>query len=389
MKILLRCKQCYFPSTKPDLHFDKDGVCHACHFTEHAKKIDWDARRVEFLEFCDKLKSKSKGLSYDCIIPVSGGKDSTYQVHLATKIGGLNPLLVSFEPSCPTEVGEKNLKNMVEVYNCDLIQLRKSPTYKKLAKIGFDVVGDHEWPNHVGIYCWPLQVAVNYNLPDVMYGELQGYIGLGRWDEITSQTKFTRESVEQYIGMNGLRVSDMMDFDDTIRKSDVVPYIYPPVSDIERAGVTAHSMGYFFHWDFEHNRRIIKDEGWLAASEVPDGSFTNFEDIDCGFMPMHQYFKFIKYGYGRATDHASYEIRHGRMTKKEAKELIIEYDGKIPRQNFQEFLDFLDINESYFFDTVDRFANPGIFKTDGQGKFIRSWDDNLIRNEDWYKSFDT
>lgn len=188
--------------------------------------------------------------------------------------------------------------------------------------------------------------------------------------------------------MNGLRVSDMMEFDKTIKDKDVIPYRYPSADIIEKCGVTAHSMGYFFHWDFEHNRRVIKDEGWKSASITPDGSFTNYEDIDCGFMPMHQYFKFIKYGYGRATDHASYEIRHGRMTKKEAKELIIEYDGNLPRQHFDDFLEFLKINESYFFDTVDRFSNPEIFKTNASGEFIRRWDDNLIKNKDWYKSFD-
>ena len=352
MKKISRCKNCLFPSTKPDLHYDEKGICMACKYTVYYKSIDWDQRKKDFLELIDKAKQKySNKNNYDCTIAVSGGKDSTYQTHVIAKEAGLKPLLLSFEPSFPTEVGKANLQNLVETYGCDLIQLKKSPTYKKLAKIGFEVVGDHEWPNHAGIFCWPLQTANKLNIPLTFYGEPTGITGLGRWETFIGKgvEEFKRSYVEQYVGLNGYRISDMMQFDKSIKPQDVIPYTYPTKEEL-KTDVRAIVTGHYFMWDKQKaNLEIIKEHGWKAADTHEEGTFTNFEDIDCGFMPIHQYFKFIKYGYGRATDHASYEIRWGRMTKKQAKELIMEYEGKCPKRYFKEFLDFLNITEEHFF----------------------------------------
>lgn len=383
---MYRCKHCLFPSTKPDLHFDKNGICMACKFTEYHEAIDWGKRKEEFFELVDKLKSKSNS-GYDCIIAVSGGKDSTYQVYLITKVAGLKPLLVSFEPSYPTEIGKQNLQNMIDSFGCDLIQLKKSPTYRKLARIGFDVVGDHEWPNHVGIYCWPMQMSLKLQIPLTFYGETRGLIGLGRWDTLVDRKEFTRDDVEQYVGMNGYRLTDMMEIDKSIKIKDALPYIYPKKEELDVFQIAAYSLGYFFRWDYKENIEIIKNYGWKTLDTNVEGTFGNLEDLDCGFMPIHQYFKFIKYGYARATDHACYEIRHGRMTKEQAKELIMEYDWRLPKRYFKEFLNFLNIDEDYFFKVVDRFTNPILFKKDNKGKLLRMWDDNLVLDKIWFDSF--
>jgi N-acetyl sugar amidotransferase len=385
-KEFFRCRKCPLPSTKPDLHFDKNGVCFACLFREHEKTIDWEAREQEFYEMMEAVRPKDHS-NYDCIIGVSGGKDSTYQLYLIKEIAGLNPLLVSFEPSYPTEIGKRNLSSMVESFNVDMIQLRKSPTYRRLARIGFDVVGDHEWPNHVGIFCWPMQMALKLKIPYTFYGETRGIIGLGRWETLIDQKKVTRSDVEQYVGMNGYRISDMLDLDPTLKRENILPYIYPSAEEIEGFPITAFTLGYFFHWDYYRNVKIIKNYGWRALDTNQEGTFVNYEDLDCGFMPFHQYFKFIKYGYGRGTDHAAHEVRMGRLTMAQAKELICEYDGKLPRRYYDEFLEFLEIDEHGFLKNVDKFANPFLFKHDGKEKFIRSWDDNLIPEAIWYDSF--
>ena len=387
MKAIFRCKKCLLPNTKPDLHFDNDGVCLACKYQEYYETIDWNLKEKEFLELVEPFQKKEQS-TYDCLIAVSGGKDSTYQVYLVTQVAKLKPLLVSFQPSRTTEIGEHNLQNMVDAFNCDLIQLRKSRTYRKLARLGFDVVGDHELPNHVGIYCWPMQMAVNFNIPLVFYGETKGHIGLGRWEELVDDKEVTRSDVEQYIGMNGYRISDMMELDDTIDKKEVFPYIYPRKDDLNSLNVRAINLGYFFRWDFHENIRRIKKYGWKTSDINTEGTFGNWEDLDCNFMPMHQYFKFIKYGFARATDHASYEIRHGRLTKEQAKEYIIEYDWKLPTRHFDEFLEFLDIDYDYFYHTVDRFANPILFSRNKKNEFIHRWDGNLVLERIWYDSFD-
>ena len=381
-----RCKNCLYPSTKPDLQFDKNGICGACRFREYEMTIDWEKREQEFYQMIEEIKPKDKS-NYDCMIPVSGGKDSTYQVYLIKELAGFNPLLVSFEPSCPTEIGKRNLQNMVDSFNVDLIQMRKSPTYRKLCRIGFDVVGDHEWPNHVGIFCWPMQMAVKLKVPNAFYGETRGIIGLGRWDSIVEEKEIPREDVEQFIGMNGYRITDMMDFDPTLKLENVLPYIYPSKEEIESFPIKAFSLGYFFYWDFYYNVKKNKAYGFEVLDTNKEGTFVNYEDLDCGFMPYHQYFKFIKYGYGRGTDHAAHEVRLGRMTKKQAKELICEYDCKLPRKYFEELLDFISIDEDHFHNNVDKFANPFLFKHDNKGKFNRMWDENLILEDFWYESF--
>lgn len=385
-KLIYRCKRCLFPNTKPDLHFDDNGVCMACKFTEYHETIDWKEREKKFTELVERYRVKNND-SYDCLIAVSGGKDSTYQTYMMTEKAGLKPLLVSFEPSYPTEVGKQNLKNLVDTFNCDLIQLKKSPTYRKLAKIAFDVVGDHEWPNHVGIYCWPVRMALLYKIPLIIYGEGRGKIAQGRWETLVHDMELTRSVVEQFSGMNGYRLTDIMEYDRSISTQDVIPYIYPKKEELNAFEIKAYNLGYFFPWDNQINIRLMKQYGWQTADIHTEGTFGNWEDIDCGFMPMHQYFKFIKYGYARATDHASYEIRHGRMTKEQAKELIMEYDWKLPKRYFQEFLEFLGINEDYFYETVDRFANPILFKRNKHGEFMRMWDGNIILEKIWYESF--
>ena len=391
--LLFRCKRCLFPNTKPDLHFDENGICMACKYTDYYHgEIDWDKRKELFYTLIErvKLSNKNSDSEYDCTIAVSGGKDSTYQTYLITEVAGLKPLLLNFEPSCPTENGKYNLQNLVNAFNCDLIQMKKSPTYRKLARIGFDVVGDHEWPNHVGCYVWPTQMACKLKIPITFYGEPRGIIGLGRWDSLIEENveEVTRSIVEQYTGMGGYRLSDIMQYDESIKQQDVLPYVYPSKEEMDKFDMKVYDLGHFFPWEFQDNIRTVKEYGWKAADTHNEGTFANWEDIDCGFMPIHQYFKFIKFGYARATDHAAYEIRMERMTQAEAKDLIMEYDWRLPRRHFQEFLDFIEITERYFFETVDRFANPVLFKKNKKGNFMHKWDGNLILDDIWYKSFD-
>ena len=386
-----RCKNCLFPSTKPDLHFDEKGICGACNYTDYYEnQIDWKAKEKEFLTLCSEIKSKNINSNYyDCIIAVSGGKDSTYQTYLATKIGGLNPLLVSFEPSWPTEIGKENLDNLKNNFDSDLIQLKKNlDVYKKLAKIGFEIVGDHEWPNHVGIYTWPLKMAAKLDIKLILYGEPQGLIGQGRTQKLREIQRIDRNWFEEYVGMIGLRTSDMMEFDKSLNPKNMFPYIFPEDDEIKNSKIIPIFTGNYFKWDAQKVIDTIEKHGWKRSNERIEGDYSNFEDLDCGFMPIHQYFKFIKYGYARATDHASYEIRHNRLTKKQAKEYIIEYDSEFPKKFFKEFLNYLDISEEKFFEIRDKFTNHELFETDNNLKLKKQYNNQLILNQEWYRSFD-
>jgi N-acetyl sugar amidotransferase len=384
---IIRCVNCLLPSTKPDLHFDDKGICGACRYQKYYDKINWEERKNEFHQIMDAELKKNPNNNYDCTIAVSGGKDSTYQAYLIKEMG-YKALLLNFEPSYPTELGKRNLERMRNTYGFDLIELKKSPTYRKLSRIAFDLIGDHEWPNHVGIYCWPIQIANNFNIPLTFYGEPRGLIGLGRFETFVDQgvDEISREIIEQYCGLGGLRLTDIMEYDKTLKYKDLIPYRYPEPEELKQ-NIKAIDLGHYFKWDFEENVKIIKKDGWESADHFTEGSIVNYEDLDCGFMPIHQYFKFIKYGYGRGTDCASYEIRHNRLTKKDAQELITEHDGSLPKKYFKEFLEYLNIDEEYFYNTVDKYANPYLFKKDNNGRFIRNDNNNLIANDVWHNSF--
>lgn len=385
-----RCKKCFFPSTKPDLHFNEEGICEACSYTDYYEnEINWEKKKIEFIQLCNEIKSNNKSNYYDCVIAVSGGKDSTYQTYLAKEIGNLNPLLLSFEPSCQTDTGLKNLDNLRKNFDCDLLQLRKNENvYRKLAKIGFEVVGDHEWPNHVGIYTWPIKMALRMDVNLILYGEPQGLIGQGRSKKLKEIETIDREWFEQYVGLVGLRPKDMLEFDKSLNIKNMYPYIFPEDGSFKEKKITPIFTGNYFKWDW--NNVIIEMEkvGWQRAPERSEGDYENIEDLDCGFQPIHQYFKFIKYGYARATDHASYQIRHGKMTKKQAKELIITYDHERPKKFFKEFLEFLSISEDKFFEIRDKFTNYQLFKTNNNSKLEKTKDNELILQDRWYKSFD-
>ena len=385
-----RCKNCLFPSTKPDLVFNEKGICGACTYTDYYQnEIDWGKKEEEFKKLCQEIKSSNKNNEYDCVIAVSGGKDSTYQTYLAKEIGKLNPLLVSFEPSRQTEIGAKNLDNLNKTFDCDLIQLKKNEkTYRKLAKIGFETVGDHEWPNHVGIYTWPIKMAMKMDIKLILYGEPQGLIGQGRSKKLTQIEKIDRGWFEQYVGLIGLRPKDMMEFDENLNIKNMFPYIFPEDDEIKKKGTIPIFTGNYFKWDWHHVVSKMEKFGWERSKERTEGDYENIEDLDCGFQPIHQYFKFIKYGYARATDHASYEIRHNRLTKKQAKELIITYDNELPKKYFSEFMEFLNIKEERFFEIRDKFTNHELFKTGNNLHLKKTKKNELILEDIWYESFD-
>ena len=174
----------------------------------------------------DRKNDRKNDHTYDCAIAVSGGKDSTYQTYLVKEKLGLSALLLNFEPSFPTEVGKKNLNNLRNSFGYDLLELKKNSNYRKLARIGFDIVGDHEWPNHVGIYCWPLTIANQMKIPFTFYGEPRGIIGLGQESSFYDpDVEFvTRSVIEQYIGKNGFRLSDMIKYDKSLDLKELQPY---------------------------------------------------------------------------------------------------------------------------------------------------------------------
>jgi N-acetyl sugar amidotransferase len=368
------CKKCVMPDTKPDLSLNKDGICDACLSTEKKEKVDWDARKKEMAKILEKYRSKD-GRNYDCIIPVSGGKDSTFQT-LTIKEMGFNPLCVTFEPTHPTELGKRNLANLRKL-GVDLISIEKNPdVYRKLCWEGFTKVGDHDWPNHVGIFTAPVRVAVNYKVPLIIWGE-NPQLEYGGPASASDSAVLDRNWLNTYGGLLNLKIEDMIGRNGLTRK-DLMPYIYPSEEELRNVGVTGLFLGYYIKWDARRQVELIKKRGFSVSDGPIEGTYVDYENLDCNLVSIHDYLKYTKYGFGRASDHASIDIRNGRISRKRALELVKKYDGKLFRHRVSQFCEFFGISEDQFFKIVDGYTNKKIFKMDDRGRFIRDVEGNLV-----------
>ena len=372
------CKKCVYPETKPDLFFDEEGVCDACRSAELKNKIDWDSRKKEFEVLIEKYRNKN-GTNYDCVIPVSGGKDSHYQTYICKVKYGLNPLLVSFEPTPLSKLGEKNLLNISKSFGCDLIHFRKNPNvYVKLARIAFERVGDHSWPNHVGIYTTPIRIAIKYKIPLIIWGE-NPQMEYGGPPAGKSNRALDRRWLEEFGGLLGNRIEDMIGVNG-LTKEDLLPYIFPSETELTDANITSIFLGSYFKWDPKPQTDLmIKKYGFSVKkniAKVPPQLFYKSLDDDSVFV--HDYFKFIKYGFDRINDEISTEIRNGGMTRQRGVEIVNEYAGKINLSLLKIFLKHYNLTKKEFTRAVETFANKAIFETDNHGCLIRDRNDDLI-----------
>ncbi|MCA9813408.1 MAG: N-acetyl sugar amidotransferase [Nitrosarchaeum sp.] len=369
------CKNCLFPSTKPELSFDENGICDACINAKKKENIDWGKRKEELKAILEKYKSKD-GSNYDCIIPVSGGKDSHYQTYVIKEEFGLNPLLVSFHPFDFTELGRKNIEN-IKSLGVDCIEFSANPSiYRKMAKYGLVELGDNAWPEHIGIFTVPVQVAVAYKVPLLIWGE-NPQLEYGGPATVSSSPYLDKNWNEKHGGyfLDKIKPSDMTKYG--IKKKDLLPFLYPSDESIHKVGVTGIFLGYYLKWDARRQVDIIKKVGFNLGDVPTEGTYTNYENLDTKHVAMHDYFKFIKYGFGRATDHASIDIRNNRLTRKEGLELVKKYEGKIPTRYMNDFLRDFEITLDEFYKICDKFTNKALFKTDENGHLIRDADGNI------------
>lgn len=366
------CKKCLYPDTKPQLRFDNNGICDACRWADEKEKIDWNSRKKDLVTMLDKYKSKD-GSRYDCIIPVSGGKDSHFQTHVIKNEFGLNPLLVNFVPTDLIPLGRKNIENLKRL-GVDYIEFTANPiTYRKMEKYGLEHLGDPNWPEHIGIFTVPVQVAVAYKIPLIVWGEnpQMEYGGSG------SGTVLDRDWLEKYGGfwLDNIKPQIMTEYGIELRQ--LKPYIYPSDEELKQVGVTGIFLGQYIKYDIYKQLEIVEKLGFSRNPEPKEGTYTDWENLDTKYTGMHDYFKWVKYGFGRATDHASIDIRAGRITRQEGLKLVKEYEGKIPEKYMSDFLQDLGITREEFYRIVDKFANKTIFKKDENGNFVRDERGNL------------
>lgn len=381
------CARCLYPeNAKPTIIIDEeDGVCSGCKYHESRQKIEinWDEREKIFEDIVEEAKrlAKERGNLYDCIIPVSGGKDSHFQVWIVKEKYGMNPLLVTFNHIYNSESGVRNLENLVEKSGCDLIRVTANPhSVRKVSAFMLKTVGDLTWHYHAGIMTTPFRVAVEKNIPLIIWGE-HGFAeltGLVSLEDFVEFTKWKRKEHD----MRGFEPEDVVKRSGgKITMRDLCPYVYPTDEEIERVGVRGIYLSNFFYWNAKfHAESMIEKYDFSPVAYRRDRTFNLYAKIEDHANDVHDYLKFLKFGYGRATDDASMEIRHGRMTREEGIEMVRQYDSTEPA-TLQTYLDFLGISRDKFYELVEPMRDPAIWEKIGGEWKIKDSVANHVRNE--------
>ena len=335
------CTRCCFPSTIEGLTFDDLGICNMCQSSEDKMRIDWNQREKELRKILTKAK-ESSGNNYDCVLPISGGKDSFFQAHILTKVYNLNPLAVTFSHNWYSETGFYNLQLCLETFNLDHLQFTPArKTVNNLARKSLSLIGDSCWHCHAGVGSFPLQVAVMYKIPLLVWGESVNEAD-GRSTHSCPTLKFDRD----YFTKVSARYTAEEIADKDVPLDRLQGFILPSYAEIENTGVWGFHLGDYIFWDDERQTEFIVNEyGWKETQM--EGTYKRYKSAECIMSGMHDFTCYLKRGFGRSTWQASVDVRNGLLTREEAMELIKENDPTEP-QVMDYYLDITGINKEEF-----------------------------------------
>ena len=355
MSKLKYCKSCILPNSRPNLYIGSEGVCNACLSNSKKKKVNWEVRRKNFLKIVKKIKSKKA--KYDCLIPVSGGKDSTWQVITALKYK-LKPLCVTWKTPARNQIGKENLDNLINL-GVDHIDFTINPKVEKIFVLkSFKKLGNPALPMHMALHSIPLQIAISMKIPLIIWGENSA-------DEYGSINKklegaFLTNSWRKKFGVtNETKANDWIDND--LSKKDLSPYILPSEKDKKKHKVMEVFLGYFFKWDPEKIYSIAKKYGFKSSDKIKTGLY-NYADIDDEyFIPVHHWMKIYKFGFTRLYDNLSLEIRNKRITRDMALKIVKKDKHAMPINQIKKFCKYTQISLKQFFIITEKFRNKEIW----------------------------
>ncbi|MFQ5902187.1 MAG: N-acetyl sugar amidotransferase [Candidatus Binatia bacterium] len=317
------CVRCCMPETNEGIKFDDMGICQACQSQEQKIHINWVERERELRKILDYYKDRS-GNNYDCIVPISGGKDSSFQLHVIVKIYAMKPLAVTFSHNWYTDTGKYNLWTILEKLNVDHVMFTPNRSLvNKLAKRSLYAIGDSCWHCHAGVGAFPLQVAVKFNIPLIVWGE-----SVAESSGRASYYEPVKYNADYFLRVSAKVSPDQM-ADGELTAKDIYPFQNPTLEELEKVGVTGIHLGDYLFWDDERQVEFLRREYSWREDQV-EGTYKRYKSVECIMPGVHDYTKFLKRGFGRATDHASQDVRAGLLSREEGFELAKKYDVKRP-----------------------------------------------------------
>jgi N-acetyl sugar amidotransferase len=385
---VIYCKKCVISNQRPSstiefrhlkeekkrtILFDSDGVCEACRYHEiKERQINWDAREAELVALCDRYRRKN---GYDVVVPGSGGKDSAYTSHILKYKYGMNPLTVTWAPHLYTEIGWKNFQNWSHVGGLDnLLFTPNGRLHRYLTRLGFLNLLHPFQPFIVGQRIIGPKIASKFGINLVMYGENQAEYG-NRIEENRNPTMakdfFASPSASDTI-LGGVKIEDVINHGD-FSFNDFEPYLPNTYESVSNGDISVHYLGYYLKWDpQECFYYATENTGFEPNSERTQGSYSKYSSIDDQIDPFHYFTTLIKFGIGRATYDAAQEVRNGKITRAEAISLVKQFDDEFPTKYFANFLEYIDISEQQFWQTIDQGRSPHLWESSAEGWKLRN-----------------
>ena len=366
------CSSCILPDTRPNLALDTDGVCNACRNHGTKPAIDWASRAEALRDVTTAARSQASG--YDCVIPVSGGKDSTWQTVRCLELG-LKPLAVTWRAPGRTAVGQRNLDNLIRL-GVDHIDYSIDPRVEAaLMRKGFERYGSTAIGMHLALFSIPLTIAVRFRVPLVIWGENSAF-EYGNADD--AHLGFTLDSawLRRYGVTHGTRAADWVDAE--LSPKDLAAYTCPTDAELAAAGVRAIFLGYYLPWDPQETFGVARKHGFVEGDRARTGYYA-YADIDDDFISLHHWMKWYKFGFTRLFDNLSLEIRNGRITRERAIAIVRETGDQTPHGDIASFCAYAGISPEAFRATAEGFRDAAVWRRGPDG--VWRIPDFLI--EDW------
>ena len=341
------CRKCVIPDTRPGVKINEEGVCLAC--VNHGKRpdVDWNKRKLEFKQLVARAKKRSTG--YDCLVPVSGGKDSTWQVLKCLEYG-LNPLTVTTVPALRTQLGWKNLNNLIRL-GVDHIDYQVNPKVEsKFVYQAFVKSGSAGLPMHMAMYRMSLNIGVKFRIPFILWGE-NSSVEYGSAEKGIAAHLMTGNAYKDWVSKK-------------LTARELTPYFGPTDKEMDKQGIEAVFLGYYFPWDVQNSLKAARAHGFQVKEDGPKIGYYNYVDLDDDIMSVHHYLKWYKFGFTRAFDNVSLEIRNQRLTRAKAINILRKMGDDRPDEDIKHFCDFVHITEKQFDQICEKFRNKDIWYRD-------------------------
>lgn len=353
------CSKCLYPSNHPlNLTFDDENICSGCIVHEEKDQLNWGLRLKKLKQICEPYKNSNRSIN-NCIVPVSGARDSYFIVHVVKNILGMNPLLVTYNKHYNTKLGIRNLSYLKTIFGCPLFTMTVGPDrVKKITHETIKSLGSIYWHCIAGQTVFPVQIAYKFKIPLIIWGAHQGVDQVGMFSH-TDEVEMTRKYRKEH-DLMGYEAEDFINLG-ILEERDLQNYLYPHDKEIEAVGIRGLYLNNYLRWDSKsQHEKMIQLYGYETEKQLR--TFDTYNDVDCfHYSGLHDYIKFLKYGYSKVTDHASREIRLKRLTRNDGIKLVKKYSNILPKDK-NIFCKWLGINFKELVESINKFRSKNIWE---------------------------